>query len=448
MKLYKGLFYSIAASALLTGCANEAPFVEPSTAGQTGSLKTSCLAPKLTNTEGVVIGTRADVPVVGDFNVVISRNTNARSNSTQGSVEYKYSDMPEVLTLPVGDYKVFAHYGPDSISSLWNKPYAWDEPYYYGESTFAIDANKITDNVEPIVAKLANIRVTIVFHPSLLSAMGDDSMVEVKVGDQGELTFTPKETRSAYFKYVNKSQSLTATFTGTVDGSPVVETEGYDNVAPGNHYRITFKLHGIDDDKPGTVTAGVKVDASVETIPMNSTVDGDGEEYLDDDWRPVQGDNENPTPDVPTPDDPTLDDPTPPSITSAKPTEAGLVPVDLEIVNEVTDDTYCVLNVVSTAEGGIQSFNVDIDSNTLTEDELMGFGLSKTLDLVNPGSLAEPLTGLGLPVNVGGEKDVKFDITNFMGMLSALGEGTHIFTLTVSDANGITTATLKLHTTE
>ncbi|MDE6632595.1 MAG: DUF4493 domain-containing protein [Muribaculaceae bacterium] len=431
MKLYKGLTYSLAAIALLTGCANESPFVDVKTAGQTGSLMTSCLAPKLANTEGVDATTRADVPSTDDFKVVITRNGGSAStySSTPGSVEYKYSEMPEVLTLPVGDYKVFAHHGE-------NKPAAWDEPYYYGESTFGIDANKITDDVDPIVAKLANIRVTIVFHPSLISAMSADSKVEVKVGNQGVLTFTPTESRSAYFKYVNKSSTLAATFTGIVDGADVVETKTEDNVAPGNHYRITFRMHGIEDDIPGTVQGSVAVDTTVEKIDMNHTVDGEKEEYFEDDMRPNQGGGNEPTP----------DEPTAPQITSAKPTEAGLIPVNLDAVNEVTENTYCVLNVVSTAENGIEAFDVIIESEKLNADELSNVGLSDKLDLVNPGSLEEPLTNLGLPVNVGGKKSVSFNITGFMPLLGVLGEGTHNFILTVKDANGETTATLKLHT--
>ncbi|MDE5795205.1 MAG: DUF4493 domain-containing protein [Muribaculaceae bacterium] len=431
MKIYKGLTYSLAAIALLTGCANESPFVDVKTAGQTGSLMTRCLAPKLTNTDGVEVGTRADVPSTDDFKVVITRNGGSAStySSTPGSVEYKYSEMPEVLTLPVGDYKVYAHHGE-------NKPAAWDEPYYYGESTFGIDANKITDDVDPIVAKLANIRVTIVFHPSLISAMSADSKVEVKVGNQGVLTFTPTESRSAYFKYVKNSSTLAATFTGIVDGADVVETKTEDNVAPGNHYRITFRMHGIEDDVPGTVQAAVTVDTTVEKVDMNHTFDGEKEEYFEDDMRPNQGGEDDPTP----------VEPTAPQITSAKPTEAGLIPVNLEAVNEVTENTYCVLNVVSTAENGIEAFDVIIESEKLNADELSNVGLSDKLDLVNPGSLEEPLTNLGLPVNVGGKKSVSFNITGFMPLLGVLGEGTHNFILTVKDANGETTATLKLHT--
>lgn len=431
MKLYKGLFYSLAVAALLTGCAKEDPFVDPT--GPTGTLMTRSLALTLTNPDGTDAATRAAVPSTDDFKVVISRQGTARDASTPGSVEYKYSEMPEVLTLPVGDYKVYAHHGD-------NKPSAWDEPYYYGESNFGIDANKITDDVDPIVAKLSNIRVTIVFHPSLLSSMSADSKVEVKVGNQGVMTFTPTESRSAYFKYASKSQTLTATFTGIVDGSEVVETKSHDNVAPGNHYRITFRLHGIDNDQPGNITSTISVDTTVENVDMNHTVDGEQEEYQTDDWRPNQGGDD------PNPPTPPVDNDKAPEITSAKPTEAGKVPVNLDSVNEVTENTYCVLNVVSTAEGGIEEFKVVIDSEKLNATELEGVGLSDKLDLVDPGSLEEPLRNLGLPVNVRGMKSVSFDITGFMPLLGVLGEGTHNFTLTVVDANGSTTATLRLHT--
>lgn len=425
----------MALATLMSSCALDAPFIDETEAE--GKLMTRCLAPTLTNPEGLEVVTKATVPNADDFNVVITRQGNARTASDKGTVEYKYSEMPEVLTLPVGEYKVYAHHGE-------NLPYAWDSPYYYGESTFGIEENKITDDVEPIVAKLHNIRVTIVFHPSLVSAMSADSKVEVNVGEQGVLEFNPSETRSAYFKYVPNSQSLTATFSGTVDGSPVVLSKTYDNAAPGNHYRITFRLHGIDDDAPGTISGGVTVDATLEKTDMNLTVDGEPEEFLTDDWRPNQGGGTQ-TPDDPTPPS---SDKSAPLITSAQPSASGKTPVVLgaDKVNEVTDNIYCVLDVHSSADNGIEKFEVVIDSNKLTPEELANVGLAEKLDLVNPGSLEEPLRRLNLPVNVGGMKDVSFDITSFMSLLGVLGEGTHKFILTVGDANGETTATLVLHT--
>ncbi|MDE5808418.1 MAG: DUF4493 domain-containing protein, partial [Muribaculaceae bacterium] len=399
MKLYKGIIFSLASLALLSGCANEDPFSKPTTLGETGVLMTRCLSPRLTNPDGYETATRATVPSSDEFNVVIKRKNTSGDDVSQGSVEYKYSDMPEVLTLPVGDYTVSAHHGDNKVA-------AWEEPYYYGESSFSITANKITDNVEPIVAKLANIRVTIVFSSKLLNAMsGDDNKVEVRVGNQAMMTFTPSETRSAYFKYVNQSQTLAATFTGIVEGAEVVEAKTFDNVAPGNHYRITFRLHTIEPDKPGTVDGAVSVDATVEQVDMNHSVDGEEEQYYDDDWRPGGngGGGEGP-------DDPTPDEHKAPQITAAQPDDDSLIPVDLEKENMVEDDTYCVLNVQSFADGGIQEFNVEIISQQLNADELSGMGLSDKLDLVNPGSLEDPLKGLGFPVNVGGEKSVSFNI--------------------------------------
>lgn len=438
MKLYKGIIYSLSAVAFLTGCSMEETF-QNGTTKSTGTLMTKCLAPKWGNTEGINISTRAGVPSTDDFNVVISRKSNARA-AAQGSVEYKYGDMPEVLTLPVGEYKVYAHHGE-------NKPAEWDSPYYYGESEFSIDANKITDNVDPIVAKLSNIRVTIVFSASLLSAMSPDSKVEVRVGDQGVMEFTQSETRSAYFKHVNKSQSLTATFTGTVDGSEVVETEGYDNVAPGNHYRITFRMHGIDEDDPGTVTVGVTVDASVETINMNQTVDGEKEEYLDDDMRPQQGDGKDPGPG---PDDPIppVTDKSAPKVEALTPSgdQAGFDKIDFDKVNEVTDHLYCAWKIISEAEGGFTEFTVDIDSGTLTPEELEGVGVADHLDLINPGEFNDALVGLGFPTGIGGAKEAEFDITGFLSLMAILGEANHEFKMTVTDANGTSVFLLRLHT--
>ena len=427
MKLYKGIFFSLAAAAILTGCSKEDPFTgSDSGNGVTGKLMTSCLAPSLSNPEGFET-TRAAVPSTDDFQVTITRE-----GARIPAAEYKYADMPEILTLPVGNYVVTAHHGDNSTA-------AWDSPYYYGESNFTINANEITDEVDPIVAKLSNIRVTIMFHPSLASAMGSGSQVDVKVGDAGSLTFTGTESRSAYFRYVNNSQTLTATFSGTVDGQSVVETKAYDNVAPGNHYRITFRMHSMNPDDPGSIVGDITVDASVEMVDMNVPVDGSEDEILEDDMRPDQGGN---TPDPgPGPDDPKKPAPE----VSAVDVE-GKTTIDLSKRNTVDDNLSCAFKVVSQADSGFQTFTVDIISDTLTADELDGVGLAQHLDLINPGEFADGLGGMGFPINIGGAKEAGFDITGFLGLLAVLGPGDHDFVLTVTGANGTTVSKVMLRT--
>lgn len=438
MKSYKGLLFTFAAVALLTGCAKEAPFSAKSVE-ETGTLNMTSLTLTLTNAGGTETGTRADVPSTDDFKVVITRQGSSAYSSyssNAGSVEYKYSEMPEVLTLPVGKYKVYAHHGD-------NKPCAWEEPYYYGESSFDIGANKITDDVDPIIAKLSNIRVSIVFHPSLLSAMSDDSKVDVKVGDQ-TLTFTPTEKRSAYFKYLDNSQTIAATFRGEVDGSQVEETHTDENVAPGNHYRITFRLHGVEDDDPGNITGSVAVDTSVVQIDMNHSIDGEQEEYYDDDKRPNQGGGDDPAPVGPKP-----------RAEALEPTGDYAVykKLDLDADNKITDDLYCAWKVISEAEGGFNKFDVEIYSTTLTPGELSGVGLVNEsedpeifkMNLINPGKNEESLNDLGFPVYVGEKTSAEFNITGFLPMMKGLGPGKHEFRLIVGDKNGTSVISIKLH---
>ena len=451
MKSYKGIFYSLAAVALMTGCANEAPFSDPSASRETGKLMTRCLAPKWGNTEGVDVSTRATVPSVDDFTVVISREGNTRDGSTEGTVTYTYSEMPEVLTLPVGNYEVYASHGDNPDSD-------WETPYYYGESSFGIDANKITDDVDPIVAKLANIRVTIKFHPSLLSSMSEGN-VTVNVGKLGEKVFSPSESRSAYFKYDEESSTLAATFEGEIDGDKVTQSITYGNVAPGNHYTITFRIRGIEDDDPGTINGGITVDTTVEKVNMDHTLNGEDDKNLDPgDYndRPTQGGGEEPEPSKP-------DQPTPPGDSKVPYADAlnpnnyiedfggsensyvGFDMIDLNKVNEVTDNLYCAWKVISEADGGFSAFTVDIVSNTLTPDELDSVGLTDHLDLIEPGDFEETLKGLGFPVGLKGAREAKFNITGFLGLMPALGSGDHEFKMTVTDANGTSVISLRLH---
>lgn len=435
MKKYINLFLSVVVAASLGSCSKEDPFVGEDNEGM-GKVLKSALNVEIKNEEGIPAlyapATRAVIPAADDFTVDFIRDGQDTPYSS-----YKYSEMPEVVDLPVGAFTAVAHYG-DNASA------AWEAPYFKGETKFIVVADKITDTVEPITASLSNVRVSIVFDSSLKAVMSSDSKVTVKVGEVGSLDFTSADAeRSGYFAFVENSCSLTATFSGNVDGDKVTESKVYDTVQPGSHYRITFKLHGFGEGDPGEINGGVTVDAEVEVVDMNVSLDPDDTTIVDD-MRPVEGTDGPDNPDNP-------DEPVAPAITSASP-EAGseyasFHPVDLSVRNDVTDDLYCALKIISTADEGIKSFVVTINSEKLTAEELESFGLSQNLDLVNPDpSYAGALEGLGFPINVGGQKDVVFNITGFLTMLSALGPGDHDFVVTVSDANGTSTATLKLRT--
>lgn len=415
----------ILAAALLIGacsCSQEEPFAGPEE-GE-GFLNRDAMAVEFKNAEHLV-RSRADVNM-GDFQVQIRR----KALTGEGEVvkQYAYSEMPEIVALPVGEYTVNAVYG--------SNPYAeWDAPYYLGNSEFTIEANKITDDLEPVVCKLSNIRVTINFDQQLMESMGDDTKVTVKVGQTGSLDYTKEsQGRSGYFAFTPGSQSITATFSGTIDGDEVNETKAYDNASPGNHYKINFALHQAGGDQPGTIDGTVKVDATVTTEDMTVNIEP-GQDNPTNDMRPTEDPEDPKNPDNP-------DDPTPPA--DKGPEITASEGIDLDAVNDITDGMICELYITSKAEGGVTGFTVDIVSDTLTADELENVGLSSHLDMVNPGDLAEAIDGLGFPINVGGMKEITFNITDFLPMLSGLGSGNHEFKLTVTDADGERKLSLKL----
>lgn len=436
----------------LVSCSKEAPF--DSVEFGKGKLLTHALALEV-NTSETLVRASSDVPDKNDFTVRIFQMT---SDGESIADSYIYKDMPEVLILPVGHYRVEASYGGDYGDG---KSAAFGKPYYKGVSEeFDIENNKIVDYLDPIVCSLSNVKVTILFDQSLSYAMTIGSKVLVSVGKNGtSLEFDKSTLDSGYFEYESGSSTLAASFNGSVDGDQISETKTYNNVLPGTHYRITFKLHTIDPNEPGDLNPGdpgneVKVDAVVELEDLSGGNGQDvsnvtGDMYLEDDRYPTE--------DPVVPDDPgndpgneqpggdTPDDPQP----AAGPTITACPDIDLNKINdiyidgdEVVDNKQCILYVHS--DTGFTEFTAEIISNSLSPDELIGVGLNSHLDLVNPGALAGPLEGLGLPVNVGGLTEVKFDISTFLTLLAALGDDTHTFKITVSDASGTTVKELKL----
>lgn len=408
--------------AFTTGCSQDDPF-EIGKNGE-GFLNRDAMSVEFKNSESLV---RAEGVNIGDFRVEIRTATTVGDGELVKS--YSYSQMPEIVALPVGNYVVNAIYGN-------NEPQGWECPYYLGSSTFSIESGKVADDIEPVVCTLSNMRVTINFGQELSNVAGADAKVTVKVGEAGSLDFTKAdEGRSGYFAYTPGSQTITATFSGTIDGEMVHETKSYDNAAGGNHYKISFDLHSTNSTDPGSMDGSITVDATVTEIDMTQDIQPE-DQYETDDMRPVEdlgSGSEDPV------------DPTPP--TKGGPSVIAEDPISLDIENEVYENSHVVLNISTEEDGGITGFLVHIDSETLTAEELIDVDLAPDLDLVNPtpASMADVLSGLGLPVYVGGMKEVKFDISGFIGLLNLLGSAHHTFTVTVSDASGTTVKSLRLH---
>lgn len=406
----------MAATLLATGCSKENPFDGPEAEGQflKSALSVDVKADAIERNQK---RTRAEAEL-DEFTVVFTRQ-----GQTAPAAKYKYGEMPEVVTLPEGNYTVTALYGED-------RPAEWENPYYKGVSdAFEVKAYEITSYVEPIECRLENIMVSISFDSALAAIMSPDSYVEVKVGANDALNFTTAEAtlgKAGYFRHTEEN-TLVATFIGKVDGVETVETKSYTDVRKGYHYRLTFAPHRHDNDPTGDVDSEISVDGSVTIINVETNVELGDDPLLADTDRPT----ENPV--EPTPDEPKEMDFT------------AEAPINLDGVNYLTSGDKCELHIVSFSEGGFTALTCDIESPSLTPAELANVGLASHLDLVNtPADMAEVLEGLGFPVNVGGKKKVDFSLTDFVPLLAAFAGVEHHFVISATDANGTVVKTLKL----
>lgn len=380
-------------------------------------------ASEVNNIENIVRSTDAAAVDLSTFVVEVSKDDKIYYN---GSL----ADLPEILSLPVGvGFKVVVH-------SPENPDAAWDTPYYEGSQTFDVVENDVTF-VEPVVCKLANVKVSIVFDSKLLPLMEDDCKVTVETGTGASLVFAKGETRSGFFRYAEAGgeATLVATFSGTVDENFEENFRTYTAVAPGNHYIITYTLHGVEPEEPdqnGSITLGLVVDSSVDSENLTVDIDYDDPTISDTD-RPQdggQGEIDPPVPEKPAP-----------TVTCS----GDVSDADAWTKPIVVPSSGLSIKVTVHSDPGITGFTVDIDSETLTPEILDGVGLASHLDLVNPGDLAEGLASLGFPVNVAGQTDpAVMDITEFTSLLGIYGAATHKFIITVTDANGTTKKTLTL----
>ena len=113
-----------------------------------------------------------------------------------------YAKMPEIITLPVGEYSVEA-YSPNL------KDAAWNAPYYYGVEAFSIQKNQLTE-VSTLICYFSNIKVTIGYSEDLFAMLGSDVKVTVSIAN-GKLEYLPTNPDAAgYFKAVDAENTLVA----------------------------------------------------------------------------------------------------------------------------------------------------------------------------------------------------------------------------------------------
>ncbi len=167
------------------------------------------------------------LPAVGEFMVSFTP-----AGQSEPEAAYRYDEMPEIITLPVGDYTVAATCGANPAA-------AWNAPYFTGQINVSVNSDDVVI-ANPIVCTIANIRVTTVFDESIAAANISDPKVELSANGV-TIGVTPAEAAAGSIFVAPTGEPITATFRGKLNGSPVTATHTVASPLPTHHYRITFR---------------------------------------------------------------------------------------------------------------------------------------------------------------------------------------------------------------
>lgn len=355
-------------------------------------------------------------------------------NSQGEQVEqYTYSEMPEIISLPVGTYTVVA----SSAEAATN---GFDVPFYTGSTEqFTIKENELTE-VSALTCRLANVMISVEYDEELRKLMGEDVVTTVTIKEKTQdmiikeysLDIPSSETRKAYLIAPASVSPMDITLKGTIDGEFVTEVNRVDEVQAGQYNIIKYTLSPVDDGNNsvgGNLNIAINVDSSMtssdETVGVNP-----GEEPGIDDFptdggeEPGDGDGDSDgdgeggiTSDI--------------NITGKK---LGDSSFDIDQTQTITGATTLIVGIEAPA--GIQNLKVTISSDN---EEFGSIGASfGTFDLANPGDKESMIAELGLPYGtaVKDKTELDFDISTFTALLTF--EGTHTFYIAVTDNQGKT----------
>lgn len=320
----------------------------------------------------------------------------------------------------------------------------FDVPFYTGSTEqFTIKENELTE-VSALTCRLANVMISVEYDEELRKLMGEDVVTTVKIGDNS-LDIPSSETRKAYLIAPASAGSMDITLKGTIDGESVTEVKRVENVQAGQYNIIKYVLSPVDDGNNsvgGNLNIAINIDSSMtssdETVGVNP-----GEEPGIDDFptdggeEPGDGDGDG--------GDESGSEQNMPTIVGTD-FNGNTFDISKDVLT-VTKGQSVSLSVTLLAPNKMAHVYVTIDSETLTEDVLVGVNLAKNFDLAEPGDLEAGLKGLGFPTgtDVIGKEEIPFDITQFTSLLGIYGAANHNFIIRVVDQQGLeVTETLKI----
>ncbi|MBD5270655.1 MAG: DUF4493 domain-containing protein [Bacteroides sp.] len=350
---------------------------------------------------------------------------------------WSYSKMPEIITLPVGNYTLHVKsHEPEAV--------AWSTPYFEGQTDFTVVNNKVV-NIGKVHCSFRSLKIGVIFDEDFLEMMdADNSSVTISAGSAGtSAVWTPSETRCAYFYLTENNPTVVAYFSGVIDGQTYTAGKTITDAVTGDYYTFTFSLNQGNAEPPEEFGSGVIPESgiSIDVDMVREEIGNQLKPGLDINGDDEKHPNAEEWPEEPVkPVDPV--DPTPPSDdeSGVDPQYIGINENDINDIDPEADlsepETLTPYIVKFQTESPITGMTVQINSPFLTEEFLGEVGLSTFLNLGEPGDLAGALNGFGLCTgnDVIGKTSLDFVLTTLIPMLNAYHPKSdeHEFVVTVS----------------
>ena len=359
----------------------------------------------MADTENVESETRAEGVDINNFDVVITNKAGETVKS------FKYGERPaESIALEAGVYNV-------AMTSAAMTGAEWEAPVYSGNVEVVI-TRKQTTNVDTLVCKLANIKVSVAYSADIKDQLdAEHTKMTVELGTSA-LEYAFAEERAGYFAPIAAENTLKLTFNCRYNGETkdITMTNEIKGVKAAQWRKINVVVQHAAD---GTATIGIVCDTWTydEEVTFDTSVSMFEEVIPDDTDAPVivwEGHN-------------------------------------LEEAFELTDDMFDAndnfmsnINLDITAKNSIQSVLVKVASDNADFIAAYSEIMSLEEDLCAPKASAAILKMMGYPTDVKGSTTARIKLAAQTDLLRS-HEGTHTYEITVTDTLGAhTTATLTI----
>lgn len=333
--------------------------------------------------------------------------------------QFVYDEMPEIVSLPVGQYTI-------EVASAAEATSGFDVPFYKGDTNIVVEENKITEGIS-VSCKLANVMVKVTYEEDIRALMGEDVVTIVSLGTDS-LVIPITETRTGYLVApASESAMMEINMRGTVDGEYVSITQKVDNVQAGQLNIIDYTLDPVDDGSNGNLA--INIDSSITTSDETVEVNPGKEQGIED--FPAGGGGSS------SEDDGNDDGEETGASISITGKNIGGSSFNIDQTQTITGATTLIVGIEASA--GIQNLKVKISSDN-DEFKEIGNGLGE-FDLAHSDTMNDTAQGmmpqLGLPLDgdVLNKTSLDFNISNFTSLLLGF-KGTHTFTITVVDNKG------------